>query len=82
MHPEWTKLMPYKDLPLPPYGLRHKCDVVFRAICEGKDDIGAIAEAVKLPKTTVIRVVALLVELGNVGVERDPRLTFRIIGRP
>jgi len=73
--------MPYKNLPLPPYGVGHKCDVVFRVICDGKGDIGAIAEAAGLPPTTVIRVVSLLVDSGHVLVDRDPKLAFRPIGR-
>jgi len=71
--------MPYKDLPLPPCGVGHKCDAVFRKICEGKETIDAIAEAVGLAKTTVIRVIALLIETGHVRVERDPDLKFRPI---
>jgi DNA-binding IclR family transcriptional regulator len=69
--------MPYNDLPLPPCGVGHKCDIVFRAICEGKDNFDVIAETVGLPMTTVIRVVALLVELGHVAVDREPQLTLR-----
>lgn len=54
--------------PAPPCGVDQKADVVFRAICAGHRRIGAIAAETQLPRTTVIRVTALLRDLGQVAV--------------
>jgi len=55
--------------PLHP-GVAQKADAVFGAIANGHRRIGAIAEATRLPETTVIRVAGLLRDHGRIGLER------------
>jgi len=56
------------NFPAPPSGVDQKADLVFRAICTGHRRIGAIAAATQLAPTTVIRVAALLRDLGQIAV--------------
>lgn len=49
-------------------GAGQKCDAVFRAISDGHREISAIAETVRLPRSTVVRVAALLRDLGRIRV--------------
>jgi len=49
-------------------GAGQKCEAVFQAISDGHREIAAIAEATRLPQSTVVRVAALLRHLGRIRI--------------
>lgn len=54
-------------------GAGQKCEAVFQAILDGHREIAAIAETVRLPRSTVVRAAALLRDLGRIRVgSREP----------
>lgn len=58
----------------PSDGAAQKAEAVFRAICEGHRHIGEIAAATRLHPTTVIRVAAILRDLGCIGAGKEEEL--------
>ena len=50
-------------------GVAQKADAIVGAIASGHRRIASIADATRLPETTVIRVVALLRDDGRIGVK-------------
>jgi DNA-binding IclR family transcriptional regulator len=60
-------------------GAGPKCAAVFQAISDGHREIAAIAEAVRLPRSTVIRVAALLLDLGRIRVRNREAFELEVI---
>lgn len=59
-----------------PGSVAQKADAVFGAILGGHRDVAAIAGATALPRTTVIRVAALLRDRGAITVQTGKSFEF------
>lgn len=59
------------------WGVAQKADAVLGAIRSGHCRIAAIAQATRLPETTVIRVARLLLEQGQIGIARTEAFELR-----
>lgn len=59
------------------WGVAQKADAVLGAIRSGHSRVAAIAEATRLPETTVIRVARLLIEREQIGIARAEAFDLR-----
>lgn len=62
-----------------PIGADYKCEAVLRAIADGHREIAAIAEVAELPRSTVVRVAALLRDHGRIRIGRGGSFELEIL---